>query len=197
MKNFDIKNWYNKNIDKYANNLSASFLAKEELNLFTKYIPHGSKILDVGSGLGQDTEYLSKKGYITVGIDFSKEMIKYSLDKRKAGIFINVDFFKIGSILGGNIFGGLWAASSVLTHINKSGLKIFFKEAKRLLLPGGILGVIVRKDKPKNTNLLFNNFSKNEIEALLVGSGFKLIKTREFKVGKAIWFFLISKKHVG
>ncbi len=194
MKNLDTKNWYNKNISKYANSTSASFVAKEELNLFAKSIPRGSIILDIGSGLGQDTEYLSKNGYVTIGADFSKEMIKFSLDKRKAGIFININFFKISSIFGKHFFGGLWVSSSLLTHINKKDYGKFFKEAKKLLLPEGSLGIIVRKGKPKKKiGITFNNFSKKEITSLITKNGFKIIEIKEIKIGKTTWFFIISK----
>ncbi len=194
MENLDTKNWYDKNINKYANGVSASFVAKEELNLFAKSTPRGSIILDIGSGLGQDTEYLSKNGYVAIGADFSKEMIKFSLDKRKAGIFININFFKISSIFGKHLFGGLWASSSLLTHVNKKDYDKFFKEAKKLLLPEGSLGIIVRKDKPKKKiGVVFNNFSKKEIILLITKNGFKIIKIKEIKIEKAIWFFIISK----
>ena len=194
MENLDTKNWYNKNINKYAKSVSASFVAKEELNLFAKSIPRGSIILDAGSGLGQDTEYLSKNGYVTIGADFSKEMIKFSLDKRKDGIFININFFEISSIFGKHLFGGLWASSSLLTHINKKDYDKFFKEAKKLLLPEGSLSIIVRKDKPKEKiEITFNNFSKKEIISLTTKNGFKIIKIKEIKIGKATWFFIISK----
>ena len=194
MKNLNIKNWYNKNINKYANSVSGSFIIKKELNLFAKSIPCKSIILDIGSGLGQDTEYLSKNGYITIGIDFSKEMIKFSLDKRKAGIFININFFKISSIFGKHLFGGLWASSSLLTHTSKKDYDKFFKEAKKLLLPKGSLGIIVRKDKPKGKReIIFNNFSKKEIISLITKNGFKIIEIKEIKIEKATWFFIISK----
>lgn len=194
MRNLDIKKWYNKNIDKYANNTSGSFVAKEELNLFAMSTPRGSVILDAGSGLGQDTEYLSQKGYAVIGMDFSEEMIKYSLEHRKAGTFIKIDFFEISSIFGKHLFGGVWASSSLLTHARKKDFNKFFKEAKKLLLSEGSLGIIVRKDKPKiKSEVIFNNFSKKEIASLVAKNGFKIVKIRELKIGTTIWFFIISK----
>ncbi len=119
MKKSEIPGWYDKNVDKYANNFSASFVAKEALNLFAKSVPKKSMILDVGSGLGQDTEYLTEHGHFTIGVDSSREMIKYSLGKRKAGVFVNADFFQISGIFGKHVFGGLWVSSSILTHTKK------------------------------------------------------------------------------
>lgn len=188
-----IANWYNNNVHKYAKGISASFVAKKELNLFAKNILKGDIILDVGSGLGQDTEYLSKKGYDVVGVDISKEMTRYSLDNRKSGIFINIDFFEVRNIFSEHHFGGLWASSTILTHISKKDSGKFFKEAKHLLSTHGVLGIIVRKDKFRKREILFNNFSKIEITSLIIKNGFKIIKTKELKVENHEWLFILSK----
>ncbi|MBU3924666.1 hypothetical protein KJ854_01885 [Patescibacteria group bacterium] len=53
---------------------------------------------------------------------------------------------------------------------------------------------IARKDKPKiKTGVIFNNFSKKEIVSLVARNGFKIVKIRELKIGKTVWFFIISK----
>ena len=189
-KNNPIKEWYNKNIGLY----SSFYIAKKELDLFTKLVSKDSLILDIGSGKGQDTEYLSKKGYRVVGIDFSKEMIDYSLDNRKNGIFLNIDFFSVHNFFKDHCFGGLWAASTVLTHIDKRNIDIFFKEVKKLLLSDGILGVVVRKDKfTGNSGVIFNNFSEEEIVSFFIKNGFEIIKLRERKTEKSTWIFVLAK----
>ena len=43
---------------------------------FISLLPKGGKVLDVGCGPGQDTEYLSRKGLNAEGIDLSRNMIK-------------------------------------------------------------------------------------------------------------------------
>ncbi|MDO8565705.1 MAG: class I SAM-dependent methyltransferase [Candidatus Moranbacteria bacterium] len=194
MRSLEVKNFYNKNIDKYANGFSASFVFEEGLDQFASFIPSGALILDVGSGLGQDTEYLAKKGYITLGIDISKEMIKYSLDNRTKGIFINTDFFKVGDIFKDDCFGGLWVSSSILTHIGKRDIGKFFKGVKKLLLPEGILGMVVSQDKFKRKSKIpFNNFSKKEITSLITENGFELIEFKNLRLEESNWFFILAK----
>ena len=188
-----IANWYNNNVHKYATEGSASFVAKKELDLFAKNILKGGTVLDIGSGLGQDTEYLSQKGYTVVGIDISKEMVKYALNNRKFGIFVNVDFFKTRDIFGEHRFNGLWASSSILTHISKKNFGKFFKEVKQLLAIDGMLGLIVRKDPFRKREILFNNFSKEEIGALIVKNGFQIIEIRELEVENHEWVYILSK----
>lgn len=187
-----IEKFYNKIIYKYASSHSGSLLLKKELNLFLSNLPKNTAILDIGSGLGQDTEYFTKHGYLSIGIDVSKEMIKYALDTDKSGLFLKADFFKVYRVFP-NRFGGVWIASSILTNYPKKGLDKFFSIAKKILIPNGIIGIIVREDKFRKLPLLHNNFSKNEISKLITENGFKIIKIKAISLKKSKWIFVLSK----
>lgn len=197
MKKLNIEKFYDTHIKKYAKGVSASFVFKSGLNKFANLVPPNELILDVGSGLGQETEYLVKKGHKVLGIDISKEMIKYSLDNRAEGLFMNIDFFKVGEIFQHSHFDGLWASSSILTHINKEEVRKFFMEARKMLTSKGVLGIIVSKDKFKGSyKIPFNNFSKREITSFVIKNGFKIIEFKELKLEKSTWFFILAKKDI-
>jgi ubiquinone/menaquinone biosynthesis C-methylase UbiE len=76
--------------DKYALDL--------EFDLITSFIETGNRVLDVGCANGFASIAQAKKKKIELtGIDFSKEMIKYSLQNKKLQNADNVSF-KVGDI---------------------------------------------------------------------------------------------------
>ena len=84
-----------------------------------------SKILDVGSGLGYLVVELNKKGYHSIGIDISKEMVKYAnetVDKNN-GSFIH------GDALNDKLFNG-----QSFSHISCLYFTIYYIEDKEKFL---------------------------------------------------------------
>ena len=151
--------------------------------------------IEVGSGLGQEAEYMSQKGCSVLGIDLSQEMTNYAWIHRKCGLYLTLDFFKVYDLVGGNHFDGLWASSSVLTHINKKNAPKFFLEARKLLKISGYMGIIVRKDKFNfKSKVVFNNYSKDEISHLMIEDGFEILHISEKKFKDSKWWFVLSKR---
>ncbi len=55
----------------------------KDLKYYEKYLPHGSKILELGCGLGFKAVPLSSLGYNVVGIDNDKRVVEAA--KKNAG----------------------------------------------------------------------------------------------------------------
>jgi SAM-dependent methyltransferase len=166
-----VQRWYNENIDNYLKN--GDLLMKSKLDHFLCYIPKRGLIVDLGSGTGRDVEYFSEKGFKSIGIDFSKEMILYARKNRKAGIFRYGDIIK--------------------------DVNIFLKKANNWLKKRGVFGFIAMKKSNTNNSqppreVIFNRFSFEEINNLLNSNNLKLIHFQEFKAHNRKWFFLITIK---
>jgi ubiquinone/menaquinone biosynthesis C-methylase UbiE len=150
----------------------------------------GSRVLEIGSGTGIQTKYLSKKFGTVTGIDISPELLKIA----KGGL-PNVDFLEMDAHdpkFAGNSFD-LIAGVSVLHHLDwDEALKNYF----HLLSPGGVL----RFSEPNMLNpMVFmiktvppikkwagdspteTAFTRWQIAGSLEKAGFKSISVRAFE----------------
>lgn len=48
------------------------------LDLIKTYVPNGSKVLDVGCGIGKTTSFIAGEGYFVVGTDISKKFVDHA-----------------------------------------------------------------------------------------------------------------------
>ncbi|MDD2696985.1 MAG: methyltransferase domain-containing protein [Candidatus Pacebacteria bacterium] len=133
------RNDYNLIADDFSTTRSSIW--PETQSLLDKYFFPGERVLDLGCGNGRYFEYLKEKRVNYSGVDSSEKLINIAKNKYPEADFkvadaLNLpfpdDFFdKIVSI-------------AVLHHIPSKGLRSqFFKEARRVLRPGGVLFLTV------------------------------------------------------
>jgi len=103
-------------------------------HFISPYINSGSKLLDVGCAMGGFLDYLNDKGVIHLsGIDLTKDFIDHASQKGKYNIKLgNAESipFEDGSF-------DLLVVNQVIEHLAAPGN--VFREAKRVLINGGIL----------------------------------------------------------
>jgi len=121
-----------------------------------QYISKGDSTLDVGCGTGDLVIDLIKRGYKSIGIDFSKDMIKEAKFFAKSkGIadknFINISFFDYNSDKKLNLI----SANGFIEYISYVEFIEFVKKSYNMLEDNGILVFGSR-------NRLFNIFSFND-----------------------------------
>lgn len=193
MKNYtkEIIDFYDKNVVSCVK--SGAVVLKSKANEFTRLIK-GPKILDVGCGPGHDTDYLTRRRFDCLGIDLSKEMIKYA-KKNFKGKFRIMDFFNLD--FKKNTFDGIWC-SSAISHVAKRDLDKILKSFLKILKEDGVLGIIVPQTKKwyrkKNGNRVFTTFYEYEIKKYLIKSRFKILSTEIFPFANRTWIFVIAKK---
>lgn len=110
-----------------------SKLAVEIEELFKKNLPKGAKVLEAGSGAGEISGWLSKKGFESTLLDESKVAIDlsksfYKLHKLK-GEFVQGDLFKIP--FKDNAFDCVWN-SGVMEHFSAEDIISGIKEMGRV-----------------------------------------------------------------
>lgn len=116
----------------------------EEFSIFNDYIKNEDKILDLGCGNGRLLETLKSKDVFYVGLDNSKNLIEiakkrwcYDEESKKNKRFIVGDALSLP--FPDNSFNKIFSIA-VLHHIpSKKYREDFLAEAKRALVPGGIL----------------------------------------------------------
>ncbi len=94
-----------------------------------------SRIIDLGCGDGRDTEYMRKKNFDVVGIDFSQGMISLARKKYPRCAFLDQDIRD--TVFPDDMFHGAWANASLI-NLPKSELSHAEKEIYRIVEPGGL-----------------------------------------------------------
>lgn len=107
------------------------------------------KILDLGSGSGRHTVYFAKKGFNVYGFDISENGVKISKDWLKKES-LNAKF-KIGSIYEKlpykDKFFDAVISTNTIHHEKIENIRKAISEMRRILKPGGLIFITVRKRK--------------------------------------------------
>jgi len=178
----------------------------EHINDFLNLVHKNGDILDVGCGIGVDTNYIQSNGFKVIGVDLSKNMLK--LAKRK---FPEIDF-RIEDMrklqFESNSFDGIFVAYSLI-HISKKEVFNVVKQLYHFLKSDGIIYFAVQEGKseelfikePLNPeeDLFLNIFSYNELKDIIERVGFIIIKkyTRKSMKKEELDFnklFILAKK---
>lgn len=106
--------------------------AAARLDLLARFSGPG-RVLDVGCAVGTFLEAAKKRGWETAGVEPDEKLARYAIDNLKLDVKI-CDFGENGYPDG---FFDAVTAHNILSHVRSPGR--FFREAGRLLKPGGCL----------------------------------------------------------
>ena len=104
---------YNKIAKEYADAFSKP---SDYMDEFLELLPKNGKVLDIGCGVGVDSDYVQTKGFKIIGVDMSEKMLEIARSNNA-----NVDFRldDVRSVeFGENEFDGIIASCSLI-HISK------------------------------------------------------------------------------
>ncbi len=107
---------------------------KEHYDRFLKYLPLGSRILDLGSGSGRDSLYFINRGYDVTAIDSSLAMVKATSELTG----LEARLVSIQELDYVDHFDGIWASAS-LVHVPKAEMSFAYSLLSRALKDKGIL----------------------------------------------------------
>lgn len=105
-----------------------------------KYFPPSGKILDIGTGQGNDAEYFHKLGFEVVATDFSPVAVSDARAKVKGVEFLEVDTSK-GLPFQDEYFDVVYSHMA-LHYFDEKTTKKIFEDIYRILKPGGIFATI-------------------------------------------------------
>ena len=167
---------------KYDELYFEDFSDKKFIDEFLSLLPENTKILDIGCGSGQFTKYFSEKGFTTIGIDVSEEMLKIA---RKKVLNCEFKFMDMRELEFNNEeFDGLFVFYS-LYHLSKKDVPLALKEFNRVLKPNGIIMLALQEGKDekvivepldKSKKIFVDHFETEEINNLLKKNGFQVLK---------------------
>lgn len=152
------------------------------VDTLVRTLPNGSRVLDIGSGPGQFSKYLTEKGCVVEGIDVSNEMLAIARAKVPNVPFTKMDMRKLE--YADHTFDGILAAYSII-HIPTPELPGVLLEIRRVLKPKGCALFIVQEgeadrvvDEPlaKGEKVFMNFFGKERLNHLMASAGFEIIE---------------------
>ncbi|MDJ1502098.1 class I SAM-dependent methyltransferase [Xanthocytophaga agilis] len=186
----DIINYY----DKIATNYAAKSQDEFALNLFERVlvrefaleILHKGKVIDIGCGPGQITDFLSKHELThLVGIDSSSQMVRIAKEQYPLLQFEVADLLHLP--YPDHSFGAALAFYSMI-HFDEKQLRTAFQEIKRILSANGqFLLAFYTGDSIKHldqyldtpVSIDFYFYEIGHIMELLMSLGFEIIDVME------------------
>ncbi len=175
-----VKDDYDDIPEDYAYEFYGDTSDNEFIDKFLSSLSGGDKVLDAGCGVGDDCEYMDKKGFKAYGIDFSKGMLKEAKERYPQGRYWKADMTTIPFRDG--LFDGILANCS-LFHIPTELVGKALNEFKRVLKPGGKILLILLEgigeqmvEEPyRPGKYVYTKFyTREEITQLLTEHGFKV-----------------------
>jgi 2-polyprenyl-3-methyl-5-hydroxy-6-metoxy-1,4-benzoquinol methylase len=154
---------YNREAESIAQ-LHSSLTPQRIYQLSHQYFIKGGKTLDVGCGIGRDTQWLNQQGFPTLGVDASVEMLKFAQSFYPTADFLHdylPDLEKIGLLRFQNIL-----CSAVLMHLPETQIPLACKRLLALLQPDGRLIVSIRGTQAENQRERGKLYSTIEIATL-------------------------------
>jgi SAM-dependent methyltransferase len=163
---------------------------RQTLRKFESALP-GSKVLNLGSGTGQDALLLKELGLDVTCLDASSSMVQ--ITKHLGFPSILSDFRSLD--LNGHFFDGVWAYTSLIHISSDEALKVVRRLRDVLpndgiVLFGAIEGEgakdIERKSMP-GAKRFFKYYSPKELDALMRQAGYELIFSEDYQPHNSIY----------
>jgi len=138
---------YNQDAESIAQ-LHSTLIPHRVYELIQQYFIKNTATVDIGCGIGRDTQWLNKQGFLTIGVDASAGMLKQARQLFPDLLF-NEDCLPELASLSGLHFHNI-LCSAVLMHLDKASIEQACERLLNLLLPEGCLIITLRGTNQEN-----------------------------------------------
>ena len=214
-----LEQWDSRSIDAELR----SFENRTIIEVFDKYIPSNSKVLEGGCGLGAWCEWLEQKGHEVIGIEYYKEIVTKA---KKLKPCVAVELGDVTSLRFPDSSFDAYLSLGVIEHF-ETGPQNALNEAMRILKPGGLAFIttpylnvfrrlishpirdiyfLIRVLQGRKKYFWEYRYTKKELTTYIRDAGFEIIyvgvddfnrdKTNSHMGLWGDWFFLRNKKGV-
>ena len=201
----DLKDTYNQIAeDWYADHKSDDWW-NEGTKHFCSLFKNGDHILDVGCGAGIKSKYLSDKGFVVTGIDFSEKFINIAKRDNPGIKFYVLDMNDVSGL--NTKFDGVFAQASLL-HVPKNETLGVIEKFVEILKQGGHLYIAVKGKRSGGLDeemveendygypykRFFSFYTMDELESYLNKSKLQIVYKNSKIFGSTNWLQIIGKK---
>jgi SAM-dependent methyltransferase len=201
----NLKETYNKiAADWYKDHKSDDWWV-EGTEAFSRLLPPGGDVLDVGCGAGVKSKYLTAKGFKVVGLDFSEKLIEIAKKTVPGANFTVMDLNNVDDL--GKKFDAVFA-QAVLLHFKKTEVTSTLDKIVSILKGGGYLYIAVKSKVPgmEDESVLkendygyeyerfFSYYSMDELKGYIRNMDMEVVYENSKLFGKTTWLQIIGKK---
>lgn len=173
---------------------------KDEIDRFYGRAMANRPLLDLGCGVGRDTEHLLSRGSVVVAADLSIEMLRVTSQRCLPAEPKLVQLSMTDLPFKGDTFGGAWICASLL-HVPMNHLERALSEIRRVLAPGGTVAISMKPGEGEGWHSggsltaprWFTFVNPEKFEKLLQSAGFGSV--RSTASGRGNWFITEAEKH--
>lgn len=156
------------------------------------------EVLDIGSGPGRDGKILQESGLRVTCLDASEAMVRISSERGLKSVLGDFQYLPFTD----EQFDAVWAYTSLL-HVPKSQVGQALREIRRVMKPGGLLGVGMiegtaeeyRETEKVPLPRWFSFYTKQEVEELLQQYQFTVLYFEVFKPRTRDYLNFVAKKY--
>lgn len=190
---------YDHEAETYNSEQIGKLVSQEQLDEFISLVHAPAKVLDLGTGFGQDAKYLAKH-YTVTGVELSEKSAHIARFENPGMEIVVEDMVKYE--FGENLYKGIWARNSI-HHLEDQYIDTVLSKANRALVEDGIFYLIVREGQGETvevdqkayqkTEKFYHFFSKEEIINRATKAGFEIEKIESIMRSHK-WLAVILKK---
>lgn len=202
----DLKTTYNKIAKDWFKDHNIDTWWIPGTDKFISLLPKNAKVLDVGCGAGQKSQYMTQKGISVTGVDFSESMLELAKKNAPKANFVLSDARNLNEI--SELFDGV-LAQAVLLHFPKNETLYMLQTWKNKLKPQGYMYLAVKEVQPgqKDENILvekdygyeysrfFSYYTLEELKTHLTGLNMKIVYENKELSHKTVWIQIIAQNH--
>ncbi len=188
-----IARQYSEQRDKYE---SRALLAR-----FSKLLPRGSKVIDLGSGAGVPVaKYLIDNGYSVVGIDFADGMVKLAKKNVPQAGFMKIDMTRMR--FGPDSFNGA-VSFYALIHVPREKHAGIYKKLHRMIKPDGIMFLNACGTDPDGwvgietdyfgVPMSWSFYGPEKTSKIIEDAGFEILWSKVLKIGGEKQFWVLAR----
>ena len=149
---------YDQEASTYDEQYAGKPVSHTQLDEFISMVHPPAKVLDLGTGFGQDAKYLSSK-YTVTGVEISPKSAMIAKFENPNMQLIVDDMVKYE--FGNEKYKGIWARNS-LHHIEEQYQDLIFKKAFNALVEDGIFYLVVREGEGEKVEVDDRGYQKIE-----------------------------------
>ena len=177
--------------------LHSSLIPGRLYTLITEYFTKTGNTLDMGCGIGRDTQWLNQQGYPALGVDASAGMLKQAQRLYPQVRFIKDSLPELTS-LNGHTFQNI-LCSAVLMHLNKVNLEQACQKLLSLLQAEGHLIISIRETNAvdhRENGKLYEPFDINVFKQFFLQHPCKIVLEEQEPepARQLIWYNFVIKK---
>lgn len=170
-----------------------------ELARFLRRVPPGGPILDLGSGVGRDTDWFSQQGLSVVAVDLSEGMLRLTSERVPSAAVVQAEMTCLP--FQNDCFAGAWVCAS-LVHLAAVQQPKALSEMYRTLQPGGAVAVSMKAGRSEGwvtgsklpAERWFTYVDTDEFIELMRTIGF--VDLAAFPSGRNTWFIAEGVKRL-